>query len=76
MIELSSSIGKLKEAWMVLQSHWEHTHSMWNDPVSARFEEEHLVPLEPLVMQFMQGTQRMNTQLVRAQQECSPAAEL
>ncbi len=42
MATLESAITQLDSAGRTLQQRWEHTKTLWNDPVSRSFEQNYL----------------------------------
>jgi len=49
---------------------WNRTSESWNDPVSKRFENEYLVPLERAVVSSCEAMGTMNEAIQRAQRDC------
>jgi hypothetical protein len=62
---------KLSEALKNLQLHWEATKEHWQDAASRRFEEQHLITLEPKVHLTLDAIARLAEVMERAQRECS-----
>jgi len=69
--DLVSGAGRMAEAMKDLQLHWEETKQQWRDLACKRFEEDHLVDLEPLVRLTFDAVSRLAETLDRAQRECS-----
>jgi hypothetical protein len=62
---------KLSEALKNLHLHWEATKEQWQDAASRRFEDQHVVPLEPKVHLTLDAIARLAEAMERAQRECS-----
>ncbi|HEX3997119.1 MAG TPA: hypothetical protein VHX65_01045 [Pirellulales bacterium] len=69
--DLVSGAAKLAGAMKDLRLHWTETQEQWRDIAARRFEEEHLVELEPLVRMTFDAVSRLAETLDRAQRECS-----
>ncbi len=71
---LSVGCAKIKNALKNLMIRWEETGEVWRDRVADRFEETHLVPLDPQVQRAIQGIEELMQILQQAERECSEEA--
>jgi hypothetical protein len=69
--DLVTGAAKLSEALKNLHLHWDETKDHWQDVACRRFEEDHLVPLEPKVHLTLDAIARLADVMERAQRECS-----
>jgi hypothetical protein len=69
--DLVTGAAKLSEALKNLSLHWDETKDAWQDTACRRFEEDHLVPLEPKVRLSLDAVARLAEALERAQRECN-----
>jgi len=69
--DLVSGAAKLSGALKNLSLHWDETKDEWRDAACRRFEEDHLVPLEPKVHLALDSIARLAEALERAQRECN-----
>lgn len=67
--------SRLKHALRTLQEHWRMTETTWNDSVRRRFEERHLLPLDPAVDAAMLGMQKLAKVLEQVRRDCSDRSE-
>ncbi|MGI9013241.1 MAG: hypothetical protein ACR2GY_03225 [Phycisphaerales bacterium] len=69
---MSVTVGraKLKNALTELLVHWEETRAIWNDPRAAQFQRQFIEPLEPHVRAALAAMDRLNSQIVAAENEC------
>jgi hypothetical protein len=70
--DLSPMVGSLKHALRDLQAKWADTKESWTDVVAARFEEQHIAPLETPVTNALKAIDRLGQVMVRAYEACSP----
>jgi hypothetical protein len=59
-------MGELSE----LMLKWEQVRLKWDDPASRAFEQEFLVPLEPVIRGALTAMDEMADLLAKAQREC------
>ncbi|HEV2973280.1 MAG TPA: hypothetical protein VGY55_25155 [Pirellulales bacterium] len=69
--DLVTGAAKLSGALKNLYLHWDETKDQWQDAAGRRFEEDHLVPLEPKVHLTLDAVARLAEVLERAQRECN-----
>lgn len=62
--KLMTAVKNLKLKWNVVQS-------QWNDDVRTRFEEEHLLPIEPKVNNVVQAIDQLLLVLAKAESDCA-----
>lgn len=70
-MSLSVSQTQLRGALTELLRRWEHAGDSWKDPMSAGFEKDFLVPLEPRIKATMAAMDHMSDIMARARRECS-----
>lgn len=68
--------NRLKHAIKTLQDQWRTTEVTWNDSVRRRFEERHLLPLDPAVDAALIGMQKLADVLDRVRRDCSDRSEM
>ncbi|MBS0208261.1 MAG: hypothetical protein JSS27_04840 [Planctomycetes bacterium] len=69
--DLSIVSSTLSHSYRTLLARWDDTLDVWNDPVSKRFEEKHIEPLEPDVTGFLKAVNRLSQIMTKAVEECS-----
>jgi hypothetical protein len=65
------SSARLSKAIRELLLHWNEAQAAWNDPVSHRFEESWIVPLQSEVRNAASAMSDMATLLDRIRRDCS-----
>jgi len=70
--DLSSSIGRLREAAEVLERNWAETKEYWKDANAESFQEEHIQPFFLEINTAMSVMQQMADLTRQAQRECLP----
>ncbi|MGC3971034.1 MAG: hypothetical protein QM775_27970 [Pirellulales bacterium] len=73
--DLSPIVGGLKHSFQDLQTRWDETQQIWNDQVSQRFAESHIVPLEAPLDTALKAMDRLAIVMMRAYEACSPDRE-
>lgn len=66
---------RLKHAIRTLQDQWRVTEATWNDSVRRRFEERHILPLDPAVDAAVLGMQKLAEVLDQVRRDCSDRSE-
>lgn len=69
--DLVTGAAKLSGSLKNLHLHWDDTKQHWQDAAARRFEEDHLVPIEPKVHLMLDAIARLAEVLERAQRECN-----
>ncbi|MHC4948910.1 MAG: hypothetical protein ACYTG1_11710 [Planctomycetota bacterium] len=69
-MSLASSHSQLKGALTELRIKWDEATRSWDDPVSRKFEEGFLVPLDRAAKPALQAMEQMGELLARARREC------
>lgn len=69
--DFQTSLGQLKEASQKLRERWEAVREEWQDASAARFEEEHLRPIEPILAWTVSAVNQMNDLMQHAEQDLS-----
>lgn len=67
--ELSVDSTKLYKAHVELIQAWELTKEHWKDDNAQHFEDNHLVPLDPLVKMLLDATNRLNEVFSRVERD-------
>lgn len=68
--------NRLKHAIKTLQEHWLATEPTWNDAVRRKFEERHLMPLDPAVDAALIGMQKLAEILDQVRRDCSDRSQM
>ncbi len=58
----------LDTSWKKLRQKWEQTQTIWNDPVSRKFEKTFLVPLAEQMQRTQRELERLTQVIEQAQQ--------
>ncbi len=69
--DLSLVSSSLQYAYKVLRQRWDDTEEVWRDVVRKRFDEQHIEPIEPTVLNTLKAINRLSSVLERAREECS-----
>ncbi len=69
-MSLHSAQAKLSRGLKDLRTHWSRARQDWNDPMSARFERDTLVPLEKRIRTAIGAMSQMNDVLNRVRRDC------
>jgi hypothetical protein len=67
---LSTGSGKLNLALKELRLHWDEVRTVWNDPVSQAFEENHYTPLEMQIIATLRELDRLALAIDQAKRDC------
>lgn len=70
-MSMFESIGQLSKAMKLLLMRWEQTQAAWDDPVSRRFEEQFLLPLQTDLRNAAGAMSEMSALLQQIQQDCA-----
>lgn len=60
-------IAGFNAAWKKVRQRWEHTKSIWNDPVSRQFEQNMMVSLGEQMQQTQHELERLIQTIEQAQ---------
>ena len=69
-MSLQSSRAKIQRLTKDLMVQWNQTKTLWNDPVSRRFETEYLLPLDRAVTASAEAMDSMHEIVSRAKRDC------
>jgi len=67
---------RMKHALNTLSEQWKITEATWNDSVRRRFEERHLLPLDPAVDAAALGMHKLAELLDKVRRDCSDRSEM
>jgi hypothetical protein len=67
--------NRLKHAIKMLHERWRVTEPTWGDSVRRRFEERHILPLDPAVDAALIGMQKIADVLDQVRRDCSDRSE-
>lgn len=70
--ELSSGLGRLRDAVETLQAAWQRTEQDWTDINSRNIYENHLKPVLVEVNSACSAIQLLADELALAERECGP----
>ncbi len=73
--DLSVDASKLYKAHIELLQAWELTKDHWKDENSQNFEDNHLVPLDPLVKMLLDASNRLNEVFAKVERELASPGE-
>ena len=71
--DLTTGSAKLDLALEALQQAGAAVSEHWDDATYRSFQEEYLLPLEPVVKRTLDAIKRLAEELRKAERECSPA---
>jgi hypothetical protein len=67
--------NRLKHTVSALRDQWLATEATWNDSVRSRFEERHILPIEPAVSAAVLGMLKIAEVLDQVRRDCSDRSE-
>ncbi len=69
-MSLQTAQNRLRQSMKEINHHWDHITSQWDDPVSRKFYEQRIAPLESMVRSSMAAMDKMAKQLAKARNDC------
>lgn len=73
---VAAGANQLRHAMRALRDHWLVTEATWSDSTRRRFEERHILPLEPAADAAMIGMQKLAELLDKVRRDCSDRSEM
>jgi len=70
-MSIRSAENTLKQSLKELHQHWEQTAAAWDDPVSRKFHEKRIAPIEPAVRSAAAAMEKMSKLLEKARHDCA-----
>lgn len=68
--DLTSGVGRLKQATKMLREQWLLTREVWTDETARKFEEQYLQPLLPQMQLTLAAVNRFVEVMEKAEKEC------
>jgi hypothetical protein len=68
--DLTSGVGRMKQATKILREQWLLTREVWTDETARKFEEQYLQPLLPQMQLTLAAVNRFAEVMEKAEKEC------
>jgi hypothetical protein len=68
--DLTSGVGRMKQATKILREQWLLTREVWADETARKFEEQYLQPLLPQMQLTLAAVNRFAEVMEKAEKEC------
>lgn len=69
-MSLQNAQNRLRQSMKELNHRWDDVSSVWDDPVSRKFYDRRLAPLESMVRSSVAAMEKMAEQLAKARSDC------
>lgn len=70
-MSIQSAENKLKQSLKELHLHWDNAAARWDDPISRKFHERRIAPIEPAVRSAAAAMEKMSELLAKARNDCA-----
>jgi hypothetical protein len=67
---MSASSGRLQYALKKLREQWDISQESWSDNVSREFEKHHIIPLEQITKNSINGMEQIAEVLAKVKAQC------
>jgi hypothetical protein len=71
-----AGMNRLKHANRALSDQWLQTEATWNDSVRRKFEERHILPLDPAAASALNGMLKLAEVLDQVRRDCTDRSEM